>query len=93
MRFREAVNSLDNHEFLLSSDLQEICGEIARKFRNGGVHEKIIPYDVCKEAFHKILAMPESYPSRLIAVSPSARRLLGARGMREPIRGWWKRLA
>ena len=57
----------------LLSPTRGICKEIADKFRNGGVHEKIIPYNVCKEAFHKILEMPDNYLSRLIAVSPSAR--------------------
>jgi len=66
--FRENIVSLTNYEFLLSSDFQEICKEITTKFRNGGVHEKIVTYEICKEAFHKILEMPENYLSRLASV-------------------------
>jgi hypothetical protein len=69
--FLEYVKQLDNHGFLLSDDFQSICKQISTKFRNGGVHEKIITYEVCKEAFQVILEMDGNYLSRLAAVKAS----------------------
>jgi hypothetical protein len=66
--FLEYVKKLENHEFLLSDDFQSICKQISTKFRNGGVHEKIITYDICKEAFREILEVENSFLSRLAAV-------------------------
>lgn len=70
-QFRESIADLSNIEFLMSPHFQEICKQILTKFRNGGVHEKIITYDVCKEAFHCILEMNNNYLSLLAQVRPS----------------------
>ncbi len=65
--FREGIMALDNRDFLLSPDFGEICQEISQKFRNGGVHDKIVSYDIFKEAFEKILERPLGYLSCLLS--------------------------
>ena len=70
-KFRASILELDNQEFLLSEAFQFSCKQILSKFRNGGVHEKIITYEVCKEAFWNILEKDGNFIFRLAHVKPS----------------------
>lgn len=70
-KFRDSLAERSNCEFLMSSNFQDVCKQILHKFRNGGVHEKIITYDVCQEAFHCILEMKRNYLSLLAQIRPS----------------------
>ena len=62
------VQSLRNSEFILSEEFLDICKLISTRYRNGGVHEKIVTYDICREAFQKILISQDSYLKSLVSV-------------------------
>lgn len=63
-----SIENLSNREFLLSEELVEACELIATKYRNGGVHEKIVSYSICKEAMERLLTDEDNYLKKLASV-------------------------
>jgi len=63
---KEHIDKLQNSDFILSDDFISICNLISNKYRNGGVHEKVVSYEVCKEAFDEILTKSNSCLSKLL---------------------------
>lgn len=59
------ILDLKNNDFLLSQDFLKASQEISSRYRNGGVHEKIVTYDICKEAFNNILIQKDCYLKKL----------------------------
>ena len=59
------ISTLKNSDFLQSQSLQDAIKEISTKYRNGGVHEKIVTYEICAEAFDKILTGENCYLKKL----------------------------
>jgi hypothetical protein len=57
---KKHINNLPSHKFLLSQNIQELLKIITTKYRNGGVHEHMVTYDICKEAFDKVVTGDES---------------------------------
>ncbi len=64
----EVIQSLGNKDFLLSQEFISACNSVSTKYRNGGVHEKIVTYEICKEAMENILTRKQSYLAQLAAV-------------------------
>ena len=62
---KEFISTLNNHNFILSEVFLDICRLISTRYRNGGVHEKIVTYDICKEAFENILMKDNNYLKEL----------------------------
>jgi hypothetical protein len=65
---RECMVASSNSDFILSQEFPEICRTISTRYRNGGVHEKIVTYEICKEAFEVILTGKDNYLKRLADV-------------------------
>ena len=63
--FKEHISDLNNREFILSQNFLQICKLISTRYRNGGVHEKIVTYDICTEAFENILMNGKNYIKEL----------------------------
>jgi hypothetical protein len=59
--FKKYIGTLKNREFILSNSFLEICRLISSRYRNGGVHEKIVTYEICKEAVDNILLQEDNY--------------------------------
>lgn len=59
------VSSYGNADFLKSESLKEAINQISTRYRNGGVHEKIVTYETCNEAFERILTSENSHLKRL----------------------------
>ena len=66
MSLKKHIEKLHNSDFILSDDFDSICNLISNKYRNGGVHEKVVSYKVCKEAFNEILIKDGNYLSKLL---------------------------
>lgn len=49
------LHSLHEGEALASADFESILNDISTKYRNGGVHEHIVSFEVCKQAVDLIL--------------------------------------
>ena len=64
----DSINGFKNRDFLLSEEFVEVCDLIATKYRNGGVHEKIVNYEICKEAMEHLLTDEDNYLRKLAAV-------------------------
>ena len=63
--FREYILTLTNSNYILSEDFLAVTKKISTRYRNGGVHEKIVTYDICKEAFENILMIENNYIKEL----------------------------
>jgi hypothetical protein len=63
---KEYILQLNNDKYLLSEEFMEHCNKISSRYRNGGVHEKIVSYDICKEAFDNILKNEGCYLGLLL---------------------------
>ena len=63
--FREYILTLSNSSYILSEDFLAVTKKISTRYRNGGVHEKIVTYDICKEAFENILMKNNNYIKEL----------------------------
>ena len=63
--FKEHISDLNNREFILSQNFLQICKLISTRYRNGGVYEKIVTYDICTEAFENILMNGKNYIKEL----------------------------
>ena len=59
------ILSLNNHDFILSEEFLEIVKIITSRYRNGGVHEKIVTYEICREAFENIVFSENNYLKQL----------------------------
>jgi len=57
---RNFIDQLPNKKFLLSENIESIIALISSRYRNGGVHEAMVSYSICDEAFQKILIEPDS---------------------------------
>lgn len=66
--FLRSIEGLANKDFLLSEELINVCELIATKYRNGGVHEKIVNYFVCKEAMERLLTDEDNYLKKLASI-------------------------
>jgi len=66
--FREYILTLNNGSYILSEDFLAITKKTSTRYRNGGVHEKIVTYDICKEAFENILMMENNYIKELVNI-------------------------
>jgi len=66
--FREYILTLSNSSYILSEDFLAVTKKISTRYRNGGVHEKIVTYDICKEAFENILMMDNNYIKELVSI-------------------------
>jgi hypothetical protein len=66
--FMEHISMLNNHDFILSQEILQICKSISTRYRNGGVHEKIVSYEICVEAFENILMKEENYLKKLMDI-------------------------
>lgn len=64
----EYVSSLNNRAFILSQDFLETCRLVSTRYRNGGVHEKIVTYEICKEAFENILINENNYLKNMVNI-------------------------
>jgi len=65
--FREYLSKFPNYNYLLSEELQNDLAIMRTKYRNGGVHESIVTYDICEEALKKIIILPNSALIRLLS--------------------------
>jgi hypothetical protein len=68
VHLREHISTLKNGDSILSDDFLEMCRTISTRYRNGGVHEKIVTYEICKEAFENILMKEDNYLKMLLGV-------------------------
>ena len=59
------ILSLNNHDFISSEEFLEIIKLIMVRYRNGGVHEKIVTYEICEEAFDNIIFSENNYLKRI----------------------------
>ena len=49
------INSMKDGHWLISSDFESLISDISTKYRNGGVHEHLVTYEICQEAVERIL--------------------------------------
>ena len=63
--FQKLISQLNNQSFILSKEFLKISTVISTRYRNGGVHEQIVTYDICKEAFENILMKENNYLKQL----------------------------
>ena len=64
----EFILLLKNSDFILSEDFIEVCNLIMLRYRNGGVHEKIVTFEIAEEAFDKMLNPENNYLRQLANV-------------------------
>jgi hypothetical protein len=57
---------------LTSSEFETILYDISTKYRNGGVHEHVVTYDICREAVDRILLGPQPLLRRLMEATAGA---------------------
>jgi hypothetical protein len=57
---------LKNNTYILSEEFLGHCNKILNRYRNGGVHEKVVSYDICQEAFENILMNYNCYLKMLL---------------------------
>lgn len=62
----EYILKLKNNKYILSNEFLDHCNKISTRYRNGGVHEKIVSYEICHEAFNSILMNKDSYLKKLL---------------------------
>lgn len=55
----EYIQRLNGESWLLSQELFDLLQDISTKYRNGGVHEHVVSYAVCKEAIERVVLGPE----------------------------------
>jgi hypothetical protein len=65
INLKEYILLLKNSNFILSESFLEICDLIMRRYRNGGVHEKIVTFEIAEEAFDKMLNPENNYLRQL----------------------------
>lgn len=54
------IDSRDDSQWLLSGECDEMLSRISSKYRNGGVHEHLIEYELCTEAMDYLLKNEEA---------------------------------
>lgn len=52
---KDFIQGLKNGGYILSESFIEACHLVSTRYRNGGVHEKIVTYKICEEAFENVL--------------------------------------
>jgi hypothetical protein len=60
------IISLINGDYILSEEFANTLTKISTKYRNGGVHEHMVTYQTCEEAFNEILLGPNSALRKLL---------------------------
>ncbi len=58
--------TLSDADWLTGEAFESLLSDISTKYRNGGVHEHIVSFAVCREAMERILTGPDPMLSRLL---------------------------
>jgi hypothetical protein len=53
-------------DWLTGQELEASLDDISTRYRNGGVHEHLVSFEVCREAVHRILLGPQPLLRRLV---------------------------
>jgi hypothetical protein len=62
----EYVGALPDGQWLTSDEFEAVLDDISTKYRNGGVHEHLVTFEVCHEAVNRILLGPQPLLQRLM---------------------------
>ena len=62
----EFLHKLHDGEWLASPCVEQLLHDVSTKYRNGGVHQRVVTYDLCHEAMHRILLGPDPALKRLL---------------------------
>ena len=62
----EFVGGFQDPEFLVSEQLESALRDISTKYRNGGVHEYIVTFEICREALDRLLCGQNPLLRRLL---------------------------
>lgn len=65
------LEELRDGGWLLSDAFDTALENISTKYRNGGVHEHIVTFDICREAIETIVTGPDPVLSRLLIATES----------------------
>jgi hypothetical protein len=60
------VSTMSDAGWLTGEALESLLSDISTQYRNGGVHEHIVSFAVCREAMERILTGPDPMLSRLL---------------------------
>ena len=63
------IGGFRDPQFLVSEQLEGALRDISTKYRNGGVHEYIVTFDICREAFDRLLFGQDPLLRRLLNAS------------------------
>ena len=55
--------------WLISEEMESILGDLSSKYRNGGTHDKVVSYEICREAVDRIVLGRDSLLRRLIELT------------------------
>lgn len=67
------LRSFSDPGWLTSQDLFDRLAEVSNRYRNGGVHEVVVNYDLCVEAIDRLLLDRDSTLARLLPASTQPR--------------------
>jgi len=67
------LKTLSGGAWLISPEFESALQDISDKYRNGGVHDHLVSYDVCSEAVERVLLGPEPLLKRLVESSGESR--------------------
>lgn len=65
-KFKDFLNTLSEPQWLLSEEFATILNDISSKYRNGGVHEHLVDFEICGDAVKRILLDENSALKRLV---------------------------
>ena len=65
-RLGEYLNHLPGGRWLTSEEFEAALLDISTKYRNGGVHEHLVSFDICQEAVNRILLGQQPLLQRLV---------------------------
>ena len=64
--FKNFILTFPDPDWLLSGDFLSVLNDISSKYRNGGVHEHVVSFEVCDEAIKRILLDESAVLKRLV---------------------------
>jgi len=65
------LRTFEKFDWLVSDEMDNILSKISSRYRNGGVHEHIIDYRLCQEAFEFLLTGKNAALPKLLEALPN----------------------
>ena len=70
----EYLRALPDGTWLTSGELESSLLDISTRYRNGGVHEHLVTFEICREAVNRILLGPQPLLRRLMQATAESKR-------------------